>query len=38
MFHGLLEQKSNRIFNEIASAPRVTYDVSSKLAATIEWE
>ncbi|NIW86816.1 MAG: glutamine-hydrolyzing GMP synthase [Gammaproteobacteria bacterium] len=33
-----LETVSNRIINEVAGISRVTYDVSSKPPATIEWE
>lgn len=34
----LLEKCSNRIINEIEGISRVTYDISSKPPATIEWE
>ncbi|MBS3803384.1 MAG: glutamine-hydrolyzing GMP synthase [Oleiphilaceae bacterium] len=34
----LLETVSNRVINEIAGVSRVTYDISSKPPATIEWE
>ena len=34
----VLETVSNRIINEITGISRVTYDISSKPPATIEWE
>ncbi|MEM9257039.1 MAG: glutamine-hydrolyzing GMP synthase [Pseudomonadota bacterium] len=34
----LLERVSNRIINEISGVSRVTYDISGKPPATIEWE
>ena len=36
--YGLLKKVSGRIINEVRSINRVTYDVSSKPPATIEWE
>ncbi|OZG72096.1 glutamine-hydrolyzing GMP synthase [Hahella sp. CCB-MM4] len=36
--YDMLEKVSNRIINEISGISRVTYDVSSKPPATIEWE
>jgi GMP synthase (glutamine-hydrolysing) len=34
----LLEKVSNRIINEVTGISRVSYDISSKPPATIEWE
>jgi len=36
--YDFLEKVSNRIINEISRITRVTYDISSKPPATIEWE
>lgn len=36
--YDLIETVSNRIMNEIKEVSRVTYDISSKPPATIEWE
>jgi GMP synthase (glutamine-hydrolysing) len=36
--HALLAKVSNRIINEVRGINRVTYDISSKPPATIEWE
>ena len=36
--HSLLKKVSSRIINEVRGINRVTYDVSSKPPATIEWE
>lgn len=36
--YDFLETVSNRIINEISGVSRVTYDISSKPPATIEWE
>jgi GMP synthase (glutamine-hydrolysing) len=33
-----LEKVSNRIINEVDGINRLTYDISSKPPATIEWE
>ena len=34
----LLKRTSSRIINEVRGINRVTYDISSKPPATIEWE
>ena len=36
--YDFLEQVSNRIINEVRGISRVTYDISAKPPATIEWE
>lgn len=36
--YALLKKASNRIINEVRGINRVTYDISSKPPATIEWE
>lgn len=36
--YALLEEASSRIINEVKGIARVTYDISSKPPATIEWE
>jgi len=36
--YDFLEHVSGRIINEIPRISRVTYDISSKPPATIEWE
>jgi GMP synthase (glutamine-hydrolysing) len=36
--HALLGRVANRIINEVRGINRVTYDISSKPPATIEWE
>jgi GMP synthase (glutamine-hydrolysing) len=36
--YDFLERVSNRIINEISGVSRVSYDISSKPPATIEWE
>ncbi len=38
MPHDVLSKISTRIINEVAGVNRVTYDISSKPPATIEWE
>ena len=36
--HEVLASMSSRIINEVTGINRVTYDISSKPPATIEWE
>ncbi|MBA3660304.1 MAG: glutamine-hydrolyzing GMP synthase [Gammaproteobacteria bacterium] len=36
--HAFLEKVANRIINEVPGISRVTYDISGKPPATIEWE
>ena len=36
--YALLAKISNRIINEVRGISRVTYDISGKPPATIEWE
>jgi GMP synthase (glutamine-hydrolysing) len=36
--YDVLATVSNRIINEVAGVSRVTYDISGKPPATIEWE
>jgi GMP synthase (glutamine-hydrolysing) len=36
--YDLLARVSSRIINEVRGINRVTYDISSKPPATIEWE
>jgi GMP synthase (glutamine-hydrolysing) len=36
--YDFLKKVSSRIINEVAGVNRVTYDISSKPPATIEWE
>ena len=36
--HSLLKKTASRIINEVRGISRVTYDISSKPPATIEWE
>ena len=36
--HSFLGRVANRIINEVRGINRVTYDITSKLPGTIEWE